>query len=41
MEDHWQAGYGDAVRSLGHLEVLQRPDRLEAFAHSTGKRTIA
>jgi NTE family protein len=29
MEDHWQAGYGDAVRSLSHPEVLQRPDKLE------------
>jgi NTE family protein len=29
MEDHWQAGYGDAVRSLSHPEVLQPPDRLE------------
>ena len=28
MEDHWQAGYGDAVRSLSHPEVLQRPDKL-------------
>lgn len=29
MEDHWQAGYGDAVRTLSHPEVLQPPDRLE------------
>jgi len=30
MVEHWQAGFGDAVRSLSHPEVLQRPDRLEA-----------
>lgn len=29
MEEHWQAGFEDAVRSLSHPEVLQRPDRLE------------
>ncbi|MGA7325263.1 MAG: patatin-like phospholipase family protein [Rhodomicrobium sp.] len=29
MEDHWQAGYADGVRSLSHPEVLQRPDKLE------------
>jgi len=26
MEEHWQAGYSDAVRTLRHPEVLQRPD---------------
>ncbi len=26
MEEHWQAGYDDAVRTLRHPEVLQRPD---------------
>ena len=29
MEEHWQAGYDDAVRSLQHPEVWQRPDNLE------------
>ena len=29
MEEHWLAGHSDAVRSLSHPEVLQRPDRLE------------
>ncbi len=29
MEDHWQAGFQDAVASLSHPEILQRPDRLE------------
>ncbi len=27
MEEHWQAGFDDTVRSLSHPEVLQRPDR--------------
>ncbi|MGC2223744.1 MAG: patatin-like phospholipase family protein [Methylocella sp.] len=26
MEEHWQAGYSDAVRTLRHPEVLQRPE---------------
>jgi len=29
MEDHWQAGYYDTVRTLRHPEVLARPDNLE------------
>jgi NTE family protein len=29
MEEHWQAGYEDAVRSLEHPEVLQRPENPE------------
>jgi NTE family protein len=29
MEEHWKAGYDDAIRTLGHPEVLQPPDRLE------------
>jgi len=29
MEEHWQAGYLDAVRTLRHPEVLQRPDSRE------------
>jgi NTE family protein len=26
MEEHWEAGYNDAVRTLRHPEVLQRPN---------------
>ena len=26
MEEHWQSGYNDAVRTLRHPEVLQRPN---------------
>jgi NTE family protein len=29
MEDHWSAGYHDAVRTLRHPEVLKRPKSLE------------
>jgi NTE family protein len=29
MEEHWRAGYHDAVRTLRHPEVLQRPNNLE------------
>lgn len=29
MEEHWQSGYDDAVRTLNHPEVLQRPDKTE------------
>jgi NTE family protein len=29
MEEHWDTGYDDAVRTLSHPEVLQRPDRTE------------
>ncbi|SCB53815.1 NTE family protein [Bradyrhizobium shewense] len=29
MEEHWKSGYDDAVRSLGHPEVFQRPDNPE------------
>ena len=25
MQEHWRAGYHDAVRTLRHPEVLQRP----------------
>jgi predicted acylesterase/phospholipase RssA len=31
MEEHWQSGYNDVVRSLQHPEVLQRPDNPEGF----------
>jgi NTE family protein len=29
MEEHWSAGYYDAVRSLRHKEILNRPQGLE------------
>jgi NTE family protein len=29
MEEHWQAGYHDAVRTLRHPEVLERPTSLD------------
>jgi NTE family protein len=29
MEDHWRAGYHDAVRTLRYPEVLERPRHLE------------
>ena len=29
MQDHWRAGYHDAVRTLRHHEVLERPSPLE------------
>jgi NTE family protein len=29
MEEHWRAGYHDAVRTLRHQEVLERPNNLE------------
>jgi NTE family protein len=29
MEEHWSAGYHDAVRTLRHPEVLQRPEGLD------------
>jgi NTE family protein len=29
MEEHWQSGYNDAVRTLRHPEVLQRPENHE------------
>lgn len=29
MEDHWRAGYNDAVRTLRHPEVLKRPDTMD------------
>jgi Patatin phospholipase len=43
MEEHWQTGYDDAVRTLSHPEVLQRPDKMEGvrtfdFTQSDGKR---
>jgi NTE family protein len=29
MQEHWRAGYDDAVRTLRHPEVLQRPSSLD------------
>jgi NTE family protein len=29
MQEHWKAGYNDAVHTLRHPEVLQRPDRAD------------
>jgi NTE family protein len=29
MEEHWRAGYHDAVRTLRHPEVLERPTNAE------------
>lgn len=29
MEEHWRSGYNDAVRTLRHPEVLQRPNGLD------------
>jgi NTE family protein len=32
MQEHWRAGYHDAVRTLRHDEVLERPDNLEGVS---------
>ena len=29
MEEHWGSGYNDAIRTLRHPEVLQRPNGLD------------
>jgi NTE family protein len=40
MEEHWRAGHHDAVRTLKHPEVLQRPDNLEGvFTFDIGDDT--
>jgi NTE family protein len=31
MEEHWRAGYHDAVRTLRHPEILQRPTNRQGF----------
>jgi NTE family protein len=31
MEEHWRAGYQDAVRTLRHKEVLERPTNLDGI----------
>ena len=31
MEEHWTAGYNDAVRTLRHPEVLERPNGRDGF----------
>src|SRR5262245_20564648 len=39
MEEHWQSGYHDVVRTLDHPEVLQRPDNPEGIrTFDFGKR---
>ena len=41
MREHWSAGYHDAVRTLRHPEVLQRPTNHESGVtfdlHSDGR----
>jgi NTE family protein len=32
MEEHWQAGYNDTIRTLRHPEALERPTTLEGVA---------
>jgi NTE family protein len=32
MEDHWLAGYHDAIRTLRHPEVFERPTNLEGVS---------
>jgi len=32
MEEHWRAGYHDAVRTLRHPEALQRPRNHEGVS---------
>ena len=29
MQEHWRAGYNDAVRTLRHPEVLEKPKGVE------------
>ena len=31
MEEHWRSGYNDAVRTLRHPKVLQRPNGQDGF----------
>jgi NTE family protein len=32
MDEHWRAGYNDAIRTLRHPEVLERPSAFEGIA---------
>ena len=32
MEEHWRAGYHDAMRTLRHPETLQRPRNQEGLS---------
>ncbi len=41
MEEHWQSGYNDAVRTLRHPEVLQRPENMTVCSPSTSRATDA
>ena len=40
MQDHWRAGYHDAVRTLRHPEVLTRPTSLMASSRSISNATV-
>jgi len=45
MEEHWRAGYSDAIKSLSHPEIFEPPDRLEGvrtfdFAATRGKSEL-
>jgi len=31
MEDHWSAGYEDALRALSHKRIFARPDRADGY----------
>jgi NTE family protein len=31
MEDHWNAGYDDALRALSHKRIFARPDRADGY----------
>ena len=41
MEEHWSAGYHDAVRTLRHPEVLQRPTRADGVRTFDSAATTA
>ena len=32
MEEHWQAGYNDTVRTLRHPEAVARPENAEGIS---------
>jgi NTE family protein len=31
MEEHWRSGYDDAVRAVGHPDLMQRPGKLDGY----------
>jgi Patatin phospholipase len=41
MQEHWRAGHHDAVRTLRHPEVLQRPINDEVSSRSISTVTVA